>query len=87
MWIKERIDSEFRKHKKLDWSQIAESKIKSQIKDILDKSFDIVLKSNEKQYKKYKDEKPATPKELRDAIRELNINIRDELKLRLTGEK
>ncbi|KKM74212.1 hypothetical protein LCGC14_1402540 [marine sediment metagenome] len=36
MWIKERIDAEFRKHYSitsgLDWSRIAEGKIKSQIK-------------------------------------------------------
>ncbi len=34
MWIKNRIDAEFRKHKKLDWSKIAEKKILSQLKEM-----------------------------------------------------
>ena len=41
MWIKERIDAEYRKHYKitggLDWSKLAEVKIKSQIKEIIEK--------------------------------------------------
>jgi len=31
MWIKNRIDTEYKKHGTLDWSKIAESKISSQI--------------------------------------------------------
>ena len=30
-WIKNRIDNEYRKHKDLDWSEIAETKIESTI--------------------------------------------------------
>lgn len=30
-WIKERIDSEYRKHKELEWSKIAERKIIAKI--------------------------------------------------------
>lgn len=33
-WIKDRIDAEHRKHKSLDWSQIAESKINMQLKEM-----------------------------------------------------
>ena len=36
MWIKERIDTEYRKHKKLEWSKIAEQKILSQLKEMID---------------------------------------------------
>ncbi len=34
-WIKERIDSEYKKHKDLDWSKIASKKIESQIRDAI----------------------------------------------------
>lgn len=45
MWIKNRIDTEFKKHGKrdLDWSRIAETKIISNLKilinEVVDKSF------------------------------------------------
>lgn len=39
-WIKNRIDSEFKKHKDLDWSRIAETKIISQINEIVDEKFE-----------------------------------------------
>jgi hypothetical protein len=42
-WIKERIDAEYRKHKDLDWSKIAEAKIQSQIKDAVEK----IIKKNQ----------------------------------------
>ena len=35
-WIKNRIDEEYKKHKKLDWSKIAEAKIKSEINVLID---------------------------------------------------
>lgn len=48
MWIRERIYSEYKKHKKtaLDWSKIAEAKIKGQIKEILREINDDLRKSN-----------------------------------------
>jgi hypothetical protein len=45
-WIKNRINSEFKKHKTLDWSKIAESKINNTIELIIDewaKEFNNVL--------------------------------------------
>ena len=39
--IKERIDKEFRKHKTLDWSKIAEIKIKSEIKSNINSSQEV----------------------------------------------
>ncbi len=39
-WIKNRIDAEYKKHKKLDWSKLAEAKIKSNIKEMIDKIMD-----------------------------------------------
>ena len=41
MWIKNRIDTEYKKHKDLDWSRIAEAKIISQIKFLIDEAPDI----------------------------------------------
>ena len=34
-WIKNRIDTEFKKHNRLNWSEIAEAKIKAQLKEML----------------------------------------------------
>ena len=52
MWIKERIDAEYRKHKKLDWSKLAEAKIKSQIKYLVDR-FMLEKLSEANKVKKY----------------------------------
>lgn len=43
-WIKNRIDSEFRKHKDLDWSGLASKKIISQIMDWCYKNNTIPMK-------------------------------------------
>ena len=40
-WIKNRIDSEYKKHKSLDWSKIAETKIISSLKHLIDQAPDI----------------------------------------------
>ncbi len=41
MWIKNRIDSEYKKHKKLDWSKIAEQKILSNILELIKTDLEI----------------------------------------------
>ena len=38
-WLKNRINSEYKKHKKLDWSAIAEAKIISSLKFRIDEFF------------------------------------------------
>ena len=43
-WIKNRIDAEFRKHKRLDWSRIAEAKIITSILDWCYKNNTIPMK-------------------------------------------
>ena len=34
-WIKSRIDTEYKKHKKIDWSRIASLKIEAQIREAI----------------------------------------------------
>jgi len=40
-WIEERIKAEYRKHKNLEWAKLAEIKIISSIKHILNQAPDI----------------------------------------------
>jgi len=48
-WIKNRIDAEYRKHKKLDWSELAEIKIKATINEKIDE----LLRSHVKNIPKF----------------------------------
>ncbi len=75
-WIKNRINSEYKKHQGLDWSNIAEAKIISTIKDIVTK----LEKKVKKEAKKSDLSFHKNKKDLFDADTECFINYLKRLK-------
>ncbi len=79
MWIKERIDAEHRKHKKLDWSKIAEQKILSQLGELINE-WKNDLYGVVRYHKNHGDGDIISRSELIKKVRELKQRIAEEVR-------
>ena len=87
-WIKDRIDSEYRKHKKLDWSKISEAKINSYLLSVIDEKISIerisckILMNSKSMKDKFTKKIRLQKVESKDYF----ISILEELKQRFTSQ-